>query len=133
MVTTAALSDPAILLVGVLRQHRRGAIPGRPYLDLLAHCPVCRCIHALAWPDVFRLDAVELVDAPCPRGPWEGQRIAVGLDPTRLAEHRMEVAGFTARLRRWRSEQRLRHRLAEEREANRRHLAEGWDVLPAGE
>ena len=128
MVTTAALSDPAILLVGVLRQHRRGAIPGRPYLDLLAHCPVCRCIHTLPWPDVFRLDAAELVAAPCPRGPWKGQRIAIGLDPVRMAEHRRIATDFASRLRRWRAERRL----AEASAIDRKHFRE-WDLLPSGD
>jgi hypothetical protein len=129
VMTTSALSDSAILLVGPLAQHRRGSIPGRPHLELLAHCPVCRCVHAMPWPDVFRLDGAELVDAPCPKGPWKGQRIAVALDPTRMAEHRREAADFAARLRRWRVETRLRRSLAEARALDRKHLADGWDVV----
>ena len=124
MLTLQGLAPSIPVLVGDLRQHRRGPIPGRPYQMIEAWCPACRDMHSLSLPDVFPIDGVELVDAPCNRGPWAGQRIAVGLDPGRRAEHRRVAADFAARLRRWRVEQGLRHQLAAERKLDRVHHRE---------
>jgi hypothetical protein len=129
MVTTAALADSDVLLVGTLHQHRRGTIAGRPYLQIVVHCPICKAPHYLPWPDTFRLDSAEMVTAPCPKGPWAGGRVAVSLDPDRMAEHRRMASDFAARLRRWKTEARLREQFATERSKERAYRREGWGIL----
>jgi hypothetical protein len=126
VLTIAALDliDTIPLLVGGLRQHRRGPIPGRPYLRVIAHCPICRIPHSFAWQDTFRPDAVDLVTAPCARSPWAREKIGIALDPDRQAENSRIAAGFTAALRRWRVEARLRNPLAVERVEARSDILE---------
>ena len=123
-------SDP--VLVGTLRAHRLGRVKGRPVLTCEAWCAFCRGPHAVEWPDPpFGLECVRPLKVPCRSGPFAGREVMVGLDPDRHAEHARLVRHHAQALRRWRSEQRLRHQFAEARAIDRKHLGEGWDVETA--
>jgi hypothetical protein len=124
-----AASDP--VLVGRLRMHRSGRVKGRPALSCDVWCPYCKGPgHEFEWPDPpFPLDAAISFDAPCRTGSFAWGKIMIGLDPGRACEHNLLILDHTQALRRWRVEVRLRRSLAEARALDRRHLADGWDVV----
>jgi hypothetical protein len=113
MLTTQALVDQP-LLVGRLRQHRRGPVAGMPCLILEAWCPACRDVPCVAWPSPSRPDSVIVATSPCRRGPWVGSGVAFGLDPERMSEHRKIMDSHAAAVRRFEVEQRFRHQLRED-------------------
>jgi hypothetical protein len=129
--TSAALIDPDVLMIGDLRQHRRGPEPKRPYLCVSAWCAHCRHPHIFPWPDNFRLESVEVVDLTC-RGdrPWAGRRVLVGLDPDRRAEHQRLSEHHAEQLRRFLVERRLAHQFADQRARDRTYYRDYPDALP---
>lgn len=128
MLTLHAIPAAQPVLVGRLMMHRFGRVKGRPVLSCSAWCPWCKAHHAVEWPDPpFALEGTVEFKTPCSSDPLAGSTIAVGLDPERRAEHGRLIREFSASLRRWRVEQRLRHLSAEEREADRAHRRE-WDI-----
>jgi hypothetical protein len=130
MITSAALADPDVLLVGDLQVHRKGAEPRRPYLQCVAYCPTCRHEHFFPWPDVFRLDSVEPVELPCRGGlQFPGRRAFVGLSPRRRAEHQRIADDFAASLRRFLVQRKLERQFAESRAADRSYLRDCPDVI----
>ena len=130
MLTIHALHASEPVLVGTLRMPRLGRIKGRPVLTCQAWCAWCKDIHALEFPDPpFPLSVVVPLTAPCSAGPFAGGEVMVGLDPGWHAENGKVIRHHEQAPRRWRTERRLAHQFAEARGLERKHLAEGWDVV----
>ena len=126
MLTIYAVPPSEPVLVGTLRMHRLGRVKGRPVLACEAWCAFCKEAHAVEWPDPpFMMEGVVPTVPPCRSGPFAGREIMVGLDPDRHAEHGRTIRHHAQALRRWRSEQRLRHQFAEARAIDRNCLRDG--------
>jgi hypothetical protein len=126
MLTTAALQDADVLLVGPLLTHRRGPVRGRPYLALSIWCHECRHEHSFPFPDDGRPDVALPVSMPC-REPcrWSGRRVYVAADPRRHDESRRALDRHALDLRRFLIRERIERELEMERAAFERRYSAG--------
>ncbi len=116
MLTIHGVPPGGLVLAGRLITHRLGRIKGRPSLSVEWWCPHCRDHHAVEWDDPpFPIEAARPVKPPCPDGPFSGATAWATVEDNRAGETWKLIRHFSESLRRWKTEQRLRHQFSEAR------------------